>query len=220
MGGVRPLRGTSTSSPWLLTEGMTSRNSNSRHPHLLKNTMLYSRPSRSVPHLNACSRCFRPLWSTLLALIVTVLSSTASAQVVGPMYEVDVRGVPMSCTSYRGEAVAIYLDRRLQNVGVASHDVAGEPIIVINPDVTRRFSSLVTQWWFAHECAHHALPASENTEPNADCFGVRELRRVGLLYDPRQLRAFAVELAGLPGSPSGHLPGPLRARQIAECAMY
>jgi len=93
----------------------------------------------------------------------------------------------MYCQSYFGEPVAVYLNRRLQDVGMATRQMYGVPAIVINPNVTRQYSDLVTQWWFAHECAHHALPPHLNSEPNADCFAVRELRRVGLLYTPSQL---------------------------------
>jgi hypothetical protein len=168
----------------------------------------YSRLTRNV---------VRVLWS-LLVLAVTP-APPVSAQVTGPFYEVTVRGVPMYCQSYFGEPVAVYLNYQLNNVGVATRQMNGFPVIVINPNVTNWYSDLVTQWWFAHECAHHALPPEMNSESNADCFAVRELRRVGLLFTPAQLNAFVYELADLPGSPMGHLPGPMRAQNIASCAL-
>jgi hypothetical protein len=162
---------------------------------------------------------FRVLaWFCVLAVFVP-LASPIEAQVTGPLYQVNVRGVPMYCQSYFGEPVAVYLNYQLDNVGVATRQVNGAPVLIVNPNVTNLFSDLVTQWWFAHECAHHALPPNLNSETNADCFAVRELRRVGLLYTPEQLYAFAYELRNLPGSAMGHLPGPIRAQNIAQCAL-
>ena len=155
----------------------------------------------------------------LAGLLALAGMSEARAQMIGPRYEVNVRGVRMDCRSFRGEPVAIFLNPRLQNVGVAHRQYGGQPAIVINPTVTNRYSDIVAQWWFAHECAHHALPPMANNETNADCFGIRELRRVGLLHSSWQLQAFARELRSLPGSPMGHLPGRIRARNVVGCAL-
>lgn len=161
------------------------------------------------------------MWGWVLSAVVALCTaSPAEAQVVGPQFVVNVRGVPMNCRSAFGEPVAVYLNQQLGNVGIASRsNTNGTPYIVINPNVTNQYSDLVTQWWFAHECGHHALPPAANSEVNADCFGIRELRRVGLLNHPAQLESFTYELANLPGSPMGHLPGPLRAQRIAQCAL-
>lgn len=142
----------------------------------------------------------------------------ASAQATP--YSITVRGIPMSCTAWSGSPVAIILDTSLSDVGLATTTRSGAPLIVINPNVTNRYSDIVTQWWFAHECAHHALPPSANSETNADCFGVRQLVAAGILNTPAELQAFQYELSSLPASPHGHLPGPLRARNIVQCALY
>lgn len=158
--------------------------------------------------------------SWLCGIGFTILvASPLQAQVEGPLYQVTVRGVPMYCRSHFGEPVAVYLNYQLPDVGMANRLINGTPIIMINPNVTNQYSDLVTQWWFAHECGHHALPPALNSEVNADCFAVRELRRLGLLYTPEQLIAFAYELGNLPGSQMGHLPGPMRAQHIARCAL-
>lgn len=153
-----------------------------------------------------------------VALLVYLMSSVANAQAVGPQYSVNVRGVQMRCASFAGEPVAVFLDPSLNNVGIANRMGHGPPYIVINPNVTARYSDLVTQWWFAHECSHHALPPSMNSESNADCFAIRQLRMLGLLRSPNQLQSFVEELSDLPGSRMGHLPGPARVRHIARCA--
>ncbi len=125
----------------------------------------------------------------------------------------------MNCTSHFGEPVAIYLNYQLNNVGVAGRQLNGAPAIVINPNVTNQFSDLVTQWWFAHECAHHALHPQLNNESNADCSAVKQLVQFGIIYNSQQLNAFYNEISSLPGSPMGHLPGPIRAQNIVQCAL-
>lgn len=125
----------------------------------------------------------------------------------------------MNCTSYYDEPVAIFLNYQLNNVGVATRQFNGAPVIVFNPDVTDQYSDTVTQWWFAHECAHHALAPQWNSESNADCLAVKQLAQFGIIYNQQQLNAFYQELSTLPGSPMGHLPGPIRAQNIEQCAM-
>lgn len=59
-----------------------------------------------------------------------------------------------------------------------------------------------------------------NSEPAADCFAVKQMRAFGILNNPMQLQALAQELSSLSGSPSGHLPGPLRAQNVINCALF
>ncbi len=153
----------------------------------------------------------------LLAGVATLLwPGHAAAQA----YQINVGGLPMSCSSFAGEPVMIIVNPNLQNVGVAHRNYYGAPAIELNPYVMSSFSPLVQQWWFGHECAHHGLPPQMNTETNADCFSVRQLRQYGILNNPQQLMAFQYELSMLPGSPMGHLPGPMRAQNIINCALY
>ena len=81
----------------------------------------------------------------------------------------------MTCTAWTGQTAAVVLDTRLPDVGMATWTARGEPVIIINPDVTNQYSDIVAQWWFAHECAHLALAPADNSEINADCFGVKQL---------------------------------------------
>lgn len=158
----------------------------------------------------------------LLALIIALLALVpriSEGQVMGPQYLVHVGGLPMSCKANSGVQVAIYVDYSLDNIGVARTAPNGAPIIVLNPNVISRYSPIVKQWWFAHECAHHAL-GPWNNETNADCFGAKELVKFGILNNNSQLQSFVNELASLPGSlQSGHLPGYERAMRIASCAL-
>ncbi|MBA15492.1 MAG: hypothetical protein CMN73_03955 [Sphingomonas sp.] len=161
--------------------------------------------------------------AALAALCATAWAPPASAQqlsryAIGPQYQVSVRGVPMNCRAYgNGQYVAIFSDPALDDVGIASRYV-GQPYIVLNPDVMARYSDLVAVFWFAHECAHHAL-GPMNSESNADCFAIRRMRDLGIIRRREQLLAFSQELRNLPGTAMGHLPGPLRAQHIAACAL-
>ncbi len=154
----------------------------------------------------------------MFAMIALFAPSESNAQVQGPFYSINVGGLPMNCTNNSGHPVAVYSDTSLNNIGVATRDPNGAPIIVLNPNVMAQYSPIVKQWWFAHECAHHALGVW-NSETGADCFGARQLVQFGILNNISQLRAFTYELANLPGSPSGHLPGPMRAMAIANCSL-
>ncbi len=60
----------------------------------------------------------------LVALAALAMGPTAAveadASVSQPTFVVDVRGVPMSCTSFAGEPVAIILNEQLGDVGMVS----------------------------------------------------------------------------------------------------
>ena len=159
----------------------------------------------------------------LLAIVFAAVALTtprvSEAQIQGPEYVIDVSGLPMSCKTNSGKQVAIYYDYSLNNIGIATADSYGAPINVMNPNVVNNYSPIVKQWWFAHECAHHAL-GPWNNESNADCFGAKQLVRFGILNNRAQLQLFVYELANLPGSLiTGHMPGTDRAKKIASCAL-
>ncbi|GAB2191081.1 hypothetical protein [Sessilibacter sp. MAH2] len=132
----------------------------------------------------------------------------------------SVRGASMPCTSFAGELVpfvANYATPGIGNPGMAARTYNGQPYIYINPNVTDPLPDLIVQFWFAHECAHHALPPHLNSEINADCFAVRNLRNIGLVNNAQQVQWMFEYLSGLPGSMMGHLPGPARAQNIYQC---
>lgn len=154
-----------------------------------------------------------------LVLGTSLIGYSVPAQSQMSSWSVNVRGINMNCTASDGQPVLIVIDPTLDNVGFAS--VMGTTrVIQLNPNVVANFSDRVAQFWFAHECAHHALPPAMNSETNADCFAIRQMRFFGILKHPAELNAFSWELRNLPGSPMGHLPGPLRAQNIAMCALY
>ena len=157
------------------------------------------------------------LMTSILAVTALLCSQVAVAQMQGPMYQINVRGLPMNCTAHTGQPVAIFLNSQLNDIGMANY-YNGAPVIILNPRVASQYSNMVAQWWFAHECAHHALPPQFNNETYADCYAVQQLVRNGVIRRREQLIAFSQELGALPGSPMGHLPGPYRVRNIINCA--
>lgn len=153
--------------------------------------------------------------SAFLSWAVLAMPAAAQGQWAVPIY-----GLPMNCTAFNGQPVLLFQDPNLENIGIANRMPNGQPYIVLNPVWISQHSPLVARWWFAHECAHHALPPHANSEVNADCFGVRQMRNYGLITNRDELRAFVFELRNLPGNMvTGHLPGPPRAANIINCAL-
>ncbi|QPQ54013.1 hypothetical protein IC614_06425 [Allosphingosinicella flava] len=160
----------------------------------------------------------RHIASIAAAACLAAASTPASAQ-VEHRWAVAIGGINMHCNAWDGAAVLIEIDPSINDVGLASRLFNGQPLIELNPNVLAQFSPRVQQWWFAHECAHHALHPSQNSETAADCFGIRRMAAFGILRHPSELQAFAWDLRNLPGTPTGHLPGPVRAQNIALCAL-
>ncbi|MCA8906361.1 MAG: hypothetical protein KDA64_00405 [Rhodospirillaceae bacterium] len=124
---------------------------------------------------------------------------------------------PVPCTSFYGEPVQYIADAGLNDVGMSTR-YFGRPIIVLNPMVLQRFAPLVQIWWQAHECGHHALSPTMNSEVAADCFATRALRDLGYIRSWADLEELMRELSTIPGNAfTGHLPGPMRAAQVRDC---
>lgn len=124
------------------------------------------------------------------------------------------------CISFFGENVPIFEDYNLNNVGMATRDGFGRPYIVVNPIVLQQFPYLAQRFWYYHECAHHALPPQLNSERNADCYAVRNMRDLGELSNKFEVEQMLKSIAMLPGSRWGHLPGPARAQNILNCIQW
>ena len=125
---------------------------------------------------------------------------------------------PLPCTSYNGVPVPYIANPNLNNVGVAHRMRNGQPIIQINPNVVAPLPEYVRQFWYAHECAHHALHPSRNSEVAADCYAIKAIRSIGIINHPQQIRVLLNYISRLPGSiQTGHLPGPARARNLYTC---
>lgn len=125
---------------------------------------------------------------------------------------------PLPCTSFSGIQVPYIANPNLNNVGVAHTMHNGQPIIQINPNVVGPLPEYVRQFWYAHECAHHALHPAQNSEIAADCYSIKAIRNIGIINNPQQIGALLNYISTLPGSmQTGHLPGPARAQNLYAC---
>lgn len=144
-----------------------------------------------------------------IGLLLFVSGATAQPSPFSPV----IAGVPVYCTSYSGQPVALIPDYYLPDVGQA---IPGNPpIIKLNPNVLSRMTPLMQIFWYGHECAHHLLGPA-NSEINADCWSIRTMRDQGILRR-QQVPELMAQISSTSGSMWGHLPGPYRAQHFANC---
>jgi hypothetical protein len=126
------------------------------------------------------------------------------------------------CQDIRGISVASVLDYSVRDVAVAMLAPNGAPIIRYNPSVLSWFQPETRLFWYGHECGHHALGHSFGTafpsqmEQQADCFGIRELIKSGVL-SRRDVSTIQADLSRLGSGDWTHLPGPIRAMNLKAC---
>ncbi len=144
----------------------------------------------------------------LLLLCCSIFPTVSAAQV----YEgcSDIRGIPVASVA-----------SNINNVAVATLGAYGEPIIYYNPGVLSWFHPVTRQFWYFHECAHHALGHAFHNIPiyrekEADCWAVREMYKLGFLNE-QKLFIIQNDLASLPGDGWVYLPGPARAISLEVC---
>jgi hypothetical protein len=131
---------------------------------------------------------------------------------------VKVFSAPLPCTSFNGFYVQYISNPNLNNVGVAHTLHNGRPVIQINPNVVGPLPEYIRQFWYAHECAHHALHPSINSEENADCYTLKAIRNIGIINHPQQIKNLLDYISTLPGNiKTGHLPGQARAQNLYNC---
>lgn len=162
-------------------------------------------------------RCDRILLSALdmtrrLAVLGIILSlaRASSAQMI----------TYGGCVDMMGRPVASVLNVAVPDVAVARLGPRGEPLIFYNPNVLARMAPQTRLFFYAHECAHHALGHMFNGNPmsaeqEADCWGIRTLYQRGLLND-RDVTIVQRDLSFSPGDWT-HLPGPPRAFNLRRC---
>jgi len=147
-----------------------------------------------------------------LIIALALFSFISSVQAQGPFPSVNIGGVNMFCRTGQGQIVAIYIDPSVnQYIGRASNN--GIPTIQLGPGFFSNVPGFVGQFWFLHECAHHVVGGSE---AGSDCFAIRNMRNLGLIRHPNQVRVLLYQISQMSGSFT-HLPGPLRAQNIFNC---
>jgi len=154
--------------------------------------------------------------SLLAGAILLLVSTPGLAQWGAPGYDPFnpvIAGIPVHCTSFTGEPVALVPNWNLPDVGRSSPGMP--PRIELNPGVLAMMTPKMQLFWYGHECAHHVLGPA-NSETNADCWSIRTMRDQGLL-SPDEVPQLQAQIASTPGTMWGHLPGPQRAALFAQC---
>jgi hypothetical protein len=114
----------------------------------------------------------------------------------------QVAGRNMSCGD-----VEMVLDAHLPNLGAA-----GPGVLIINPRLLRRETSIVSMFVFQHECGHHHVGSSEL---GADCWAVDRGVRDGWL-DADGLKQVCRSFGGAPETDT-HPSAARRCRNLDRC---
>jgi hypothetical protein len=125
------------------------------------------------------------------------------------------------CVDFRGVPVASVLNQALPDVAMAHIAPNGAPIIQYNPHVLERLSPQTRLFFYAHECAHHALAhlarhVPFQQEQEADCWAIRTLVQAGRLDPNGDVGAVQQDLFFSPGDWT-HVPGPQRQFNLRAC---
>jgi hypothetical protein len=151
-----------------------------------------------------------PLQATAVVVLLAAITAPADAQIT---YD--------GCRDFRGTPVASISRPNLGDVAVATYDGNGNPVILYDPNVLTWLSPQTRLFFYGHECGHHVLAHAVRNIPfqaeqEADCFGIRELFKRGLL-DSDDLLAIQTDLARMARGDWTHLPGPQRAINLEAC---
>lgn len=155
----------------------------------------------------------KPVATALAAGLALFAAQTAKAQHM-------IAGYPVFCNDFRGLPVQLIVDPTLNDVGRATLDAYGRPIMLLNPTVLQRLSPELQLFWYGHECAHHVLGHAVRphlgNESEADCWAVRTGRAQGW-FPPQAFHGLTQMLYANPGTGEGHLPGPQRIQNMIAC---
>jgi len=125
------------------------------------------------------------------------------------------------CRDINGFAVASIRNDAIDDIAMATI-YNGSPVIFYNVRVLAWTSPATRRFFYAHECAHHALGhtlgASYPTlrEQQADCWAIQTLvaaRQVSAA----DLQAIQFDISRLGRGDWSHLPGPQRAINLNSC---
>jgi len=125
-----------------------------------------------------------------------------------------------SCTDVAGHTVAAEADYALPTL-VQTSDNTGRPSLRYNPSLLPELSASVRQFFYAHECARHALGLAGKAElsytqvQRADCVAAATLLASGLLQR-ENLQTLQREL-NFDKQAWQLLPGPPRAFDLTSC---
>lgn len=128
----------------------------------------------------------------------------------------------LTCNDIRGAVVVDFPDNTINDVAIASLAPDGSPIIRYNTNVLSMMSPQTRDFFYAHECGHHALGHNFGTthplamEQAADCFAINKLYELGT-FSGGDIQAVQNDIARFGVADWTHLPGPQRALNLGIC---
>lgn len=160
-----------------------------------------------------CKTLCRIYFAMVVGIFLFSIGSSAQAQHI-------IGGMPVTCNDFRGIPVILVPNPNLNDVGMATLGPQGQPIMMLNPNVISSLPPVMQLFWYAHECAHHALGHIINrnitNEAEADCLAIKIGRDQGW-FPPQAFQQLIIMLGNNSGSPWGHLPGPMRIQNMMNC---
>jgi hypothetical protein len=125
----------------------------------------------------------------------------------------------IACRDFRNRPVRIVDVADLGDAGRAEF-VQGNPVIMLDPALMGKLPETLQLFFKLHECGHHVLghlfAPTEASEREADCWAVKQGRKLGL-YTHDDIVGWLPHFAASRGSAFGHLPGPQRVEFLAAC---
>lgn len=134
-------------------------------------------------------------------------------------------GMPM-CTDIIQMPVPFRTNELVPKSGLATLDEFARPVVFLKQSQVSTFSEPVRNFLYAHECGHHALGQvragamfgvfiGPPLELAADCFAMRELKRLDLV-NAASIGVILKFLSQVPGDPTT-FNGPERVRRLQQC---
>src|SRR5690606_2463443 len=115
-----------------------------------------------------------------------------------------------------GQPVAFVPNPTLNDVGRARPGTP--PTIEMNILFLLQLPTKLQLFWYGHECGHHVLGHtignySSSSESEADCWSIQTGRDQNL-FNRSDVEGFEPYFQNNPGTPWGHLPGPVRQEKF------
>lgn len=150
----------------------------------------------------------------ILILLILFIPCSAHAQTI-------IAGDTVYCNDVYGVPVVTISAPHLNDIGMARIEFNGARVIYLNSNILYTLPHYIQLFWYFHECAHHALGHTygfnvSTRENEADCWAIRFGRNFGWLSRKMLLQMDRFFISQ-PGTPWGHLPGPLRLENFHYC---
>jgi hypothetical protein len=126
------------------------------------------------------------------------------------------------CIDAKGIAVLWREDRGIRDLAQALFDKQGRPTVEHNPSRMKYLNELTRTFFYAHECAHHALGhlygavQGVDKEQQADCWAVLTLKENGSLGE-EGLETIKQDLGTVARADVNHSAGLRRASNLKWC---